>query len=109
MATTVVDIHKVNGVRPYFDVYMGRRTQYTEFTKDSIWKNPYSMKKYGEESLVLFEKYLRSNKELLKRLPELKDKVLGCWCKNQSWYSKGKCHVDIIIKVMKELGIIDDS
>lgn len=38
--TSVVDIHKIRGKRPEFDVYIGRRTRNTEFTEDSKWNNP---------------------------------------------------------------------
>ncbi|MGQ4874517.1 MAG: DUF4326 domain-containing protein [Promethearchaeia archaeon] len=46
---------------------------------------------------------MRNNQFLLSKLPELKGKVLGCWCKNRG---DGRCHGDIIIKIMKERGII---
>lgn len=105
ITTKVVDLHKVNGERPSFDEYIGRRVPYTEFTEDSIWHNPYSYKKYGDKCLDLFEEYLRNNIPLLRKLPALKGKVLGCWCKNQR---DGRCHGDIIIKIMIERGIFNE-
>jgi len=95
----VVNIHKRKGIRPYFDVYIGRRVYYTEFQKNSIWYNPFTLKRWGDLSLKLYETYLRNSPELLNRLPELKGKILGCWCKNQG---NGKCHGDILIKLLKE-------
>jgi hypothetical protein len=39
--TSVVNIHKKNGIRPDFDVYIGRTVAGTEFTEDSKWSNPH--------------------------------------------------------------------
>jgi hypothetical protein len=46
---TVVNIHKLHGVRPVFDLYIGRHVQYTEFTTDSKWCNPFPVKLWGLE------------------------------------------------------------
>ena len=37
----------------------------------------------------------------LAALPELVDKVLACWCKPKA------CHGDVLIKIMKERGLIN--
>ena len=75
-----------------FDVYVGR---------GSKWGNPYSHKEgtlaeevVGSrlEAIKKYEEYLLSNEELMKSLPEIKGKVLGCWCKPKS------CHGDILLK-----------
>ena len=75
-----------------FDVYIGR---------GSVWGNPYSHREgtlaehvvgTRGEAIQKFEKYLLSNEELMASRPELKGKVLGCWCKPKS------CHGDILIK-----------
>jgi hypothetical protein len=75
-----------------YDVYIGR---------PSRWGNPFSHKegtlaefKTGsrKEAVEKFEEYLISNKDLMKDLPSLKGKVLGCWCKPQL------CHGDILAK-----------
>ena len=100
--TKVIDIHKKNGKRPKFDVYIGRKVPYTEFKEDSPWANPFSYNQYGPQCLDLFEEHLRNSPKLLAKLPQLKGKILGCWCKNQR---DGRCHGDIIIKIMKERGI----
>lgn len=74
------------------DIYIGR---------PSKWGNPFSHKegtlaefKTGsrKEAVDKFEQYLISNKDLMKDLPSLKGKVLGCWCKPQL------CHGDILAK-----------
>ena len=75
-----------------FDVYIGR---------GSVWGNPYSHKEgtlaeevvgSRAEAVRKYEEYLLSNDELMSRLPELKGKILGCWCKPKS------CHGDILLK-----------
>jgi hypothetical protein len=75
-----------------YDVYIGR---------PSIWGNPYSHKKgtlaefkvsSREEAIEKYEKYLLSSQDLLDKLPELKHKILGCWC------CPSKCHGDILKK-----------
>ena len=75
-----------------FDVYIGR---------GSKWGNPYSHKEgtlaeevvdSRSEAVKKYEEYLLSNDELMASLPELKGKILGCWCKPKS------CHGDILLK-----------
>lgn len=75
-----------------FDVYIGR---------GSIWGNPYSHKEgtmaehvvgSRSEAIKKYEEYLLSNDDLMKKLPDLKGKTLGCWCFPSS------CHGDILLK-----------
>ena len=75
-----------------YDVYIGR---------PSKWGNPFSHKEgtlaefkvsSREEAVRKFEEYLISNEDLMKDLPSLKGKVLGCWCKPKA------CHGDILVK-----------
>lgn len=112
LETKIIDIHKRNGKKPYFDIYIGRRQPFTEFTKNSKWANPYLMDKIkngkiikkrdgtAKEVVEKYRKYLLNNKELMNDLPELKGKILGCWCKNQEWYKEGLCHGDILIELL---------
>lgn len=76
-----------------FDVYIGR---------GSKWGNPFSHKEgtlaehvvgSREEAIAKYEEYLLSNQELVDALPELKGKILGCWCKPKS------CHGDVLLKL----------
>lgn len=76
-----------------FDVYIGR---------GSKWGNPFSHKEgtlaehvvgSREEAIAKYEEYLLSNQELVDSLPELKGKVLGCWCKPKA------CHGDILLNL----------
>jgi hypothetical protein len=56
-----------------YDLYIGR---------PSKWGNPFVIGKDGtrEEVIKKFIKYLLDSPKLMNELPELKDKVLGCWC-----------------------------
>ena len=69
--------------RERFDVYIGR---------PSKWGNPFSIGKDGDRNEVIrkFTKYLLENSDLMAALPELKGKVLGCWCAPQA------CHGDVL-------------
>lgn len=53
-------------------VYIGRGVVYVDGTYNSIWKNPFSTKKFGREKCVeMHKEYILSNPELLAKLPEL--------------------------------------
>lgn len=76
-----------------YDIYIGR---------PSIWGNPFShlpntlatyRVKDRKEAITRYKEWLLQNEELLKRLPELKGKVLACWCKPQA------CHGDILLEL----------
>lgn len=108
--TTCVNVRKIHlnkrGIKDFEEwskrknsVYIGRNMSfYVKGAIGSIWYNPFTSKKYGREKcLELYEQYIRSNKELLSKLHELKGKELGCWCKPLA------CHGDILIKLIKEL------
>jgi len=77
-------------------VYIGRNMNfYVPGTLGSIWKNPYSLKKFSlEESLRMYEELVR--KTLYDRLEELDGKVLGCWCKPAG------CHGDVLLRLIEE-------
>jgi hypothetical protein len=72
--------------KSHYDVYCGR---------PSDFGNPFEIGKDGTRKDVIekFRKYLYSNPELLKRVPELKGKVLGCWCAPLA------CHCDILAEL----------
>ncbi len=82
-------------------VYIGRRQHWgagRHFAK-SIWHNPFSAKRYGrEEAIRLFEDYARSDPRLMARLPELRGKVLACWCAPQ------RCHATVLLRLLAETG-----
>lgn len=88
--TRVVNIHQES-----YDLLIDRST---------IWGNPYSHKentkaiyktKTRKESIEKYKEYILNNEELLKRLPELKGKILGCHCKPLD------CHGDILVDLLE--------
>jgi hypothetical protein len=77
-------------------VYIGR--DYLEF-KDEGWGNPFHVGPDGNRKVVL-EKYrvwIKNQPHLIARLSELKDKILGCWCREKNGF-RGKvvCHGQIL-------------
>ncbi|VBB17750.1 protein of unknown function DUF4326 [Yasminevirus sp. GU-2018] len=90
-------------------VYIGRDMSfYVPGTVGSIWQNPFpvakSDKEYKsgrprytlDESLKLFREHIESSPDLIAKLPELKGKTLGCWCK------PNRCHGDILIEMIEK-------
>ena len=77
-----------------YDVYIGR---------PSIWGNPFSHLeessaefkcKTREESIEKYKQWILTQPELIAKAKiELKDKILGCWCKPKS------CHGDILASI----------
>lgn len=73
-----------------YDVYIGR---------PSIWGNPFEIGKDGTRKEVIekYRRWIKKQPNLLKKLPSLKDKVLGCWC------SPKDCHGRILIELVNKL------
>lgn len=82
-----------------YDVYIGR---------PSKWGNPFThlagrattaqiVVPTREEAVSNYKKWLLTNNELLKMLPELKGKVLGCWCKPAA------CHGDVLVELLEDV------
>lgn len=67
-------------------VYIGR---------PSKWGNPFVVGRDGarEECIELYERWLLENEELMAALPQLRGKVLGCWC------SPRGCHGDVLVRL----------
>lgn len=67
---------------------------------DSIWKNPFTVKKYNrEECLKLYKEYISEkikSDPLIYDVSKLKGKKLGCWCKLDE-----ACHSDILINLIQ--------
>ena len=74
-----------------YDVYIGR---------PSKWGNPYVIGKDGtrEEVIQKYEEHVRTSPILMRALPSLAGKTLGCWCPPKP------CHGDALIKILKEMG-----
>lgn len=80
--------------RERFDVYIGR---------PSVWGNPYVIGRDGSRAEVLrkYTAWIKRQNDLLKRLRELRGKVLGCWCKPET------CHGDVLAALAD--GLRDDD
>ena len=70
-------------------VYIGRGSPYG---------NPFVIGKDGsrEEVIRKYDEYLRGSPDLMAALPELRGKVLGCWC------APKPCHGDVLVKMANE-------
>jgi len=79
----------VNLKHELYDVYIGRGT---------VWGNPFHVGRDGTRREVIekFREYAPKNRELMRRLPELKDQRLGCYCKPLP------CHGDVLVELLHE-------
>lgn len=71
-----------------YDVYIGR---------GSKWDNPFILGKDGDRQEVIkkYLCYILNKPELMRDLPELDGKVLGCYCSPKS------CHGDVLVVLTK--------
>ena len=69
-----------------YDVFIAR---------PSKWGNPYIVGVHGTRSEVIkkYRHWLLNNPDLMKALPELKGKRLGCWCAPEA------CHGDVLAEL----------
>jgi hypothetical protein len=78
---------------------------YVRIDRGSKWGNPYSHR-YGTlakwvvssraEAIARYEEYVRSRPDLIAALPELDDKILGCWCMPLA------CHGQVLARLVEE-------
>jgi hypothetical protein len=68
-----------------FDIYCGR---------PSKWGNPFAIGRDGnrEEVIEKYKNWFQTQPDLIAALPELKGKILACWCKPQN------CHCDFLLE-----------
>lgn len=104
--TQVVAIQRKNGqIIVGCDVYIGRQCYRGGWNlPKSPFANPFTVKKCGsvEKAVEKYEEYIRGRKDLLALLPQLKGKVLGCWCKKNNLTSV-PCHGDVLVKLIREM------
>lgn len=82
--------------REKYDVYIGR---------PSKWGNPFTFKQgtlaqhilKHEDVIPAYEKWLKQQPELMAALPELRGKVLGCWC------APKPCHGEVLARLANEV------
>jgi Domain of unknown function (DUF4326) len=77
--------------RERYDVYVGRG-------RGSRWGNPFRTPRDGtrEQVIAKYERWLLRQPELMAALPELRGKVLGCWC------APKPCHADGLLRLANE-------
>ena len=84
-----------------FDVYIGR---------PSKWGNPFSHRPgtlaefrvdTREEAIEKYRAWILFQPQLMSALPELQNKVLGCWCFPR------KCHGDVLIELVEKYKVPD--
>jgi hypothetical protein len=78
----------VNMAKHRYDVYVGRG-------RGSIWGNPFHEDQRTTKSEVIarYRTWIQTQPHLMARLPELRGKVLGCWCKPDI------CHGDVLAEL----------
>ena len=83
------------------NLYIGRKNDHLLRDISDFWGNPFippnKSKKELLKSLQSYKGYIKKSENHMKRLPEIKNHVLGCWCKN-----KVLCHAKILIDLQKE-------
>jgi Domain of unknown function (DUF4326) len=101
--TTVVNLrgrHRENGGQaPAGVVYIGRAMGRGGWRLPaSKWANPFTIGRHGtrEEVLARYREHVLLAPELRAALPELRGKVLGCWCKPEA------CHGDVLAELADE-------
>jgi hypothetical protein len=76
-------------------VHCKRERHHVYIGRPSKWGNPFVVGKHGSREQVIerYERWLLSNDALMATLPELRGKVLGCWCAPRS------CHGDVLARL----------
>lgn len=80
-----------------FDIYIGRPSKWgNPFThlKDKKTKAEFTVET-REEAIEKYREWILTQPQLMNSLHELKNKILGCWCKPQS------CHGDVLLELIK--------
>jgi hypothetical protein len=99
--TTVVRLRiKAKKIVQGCDEYIGRRCFMGGWRlQQSDFHNPFMAKEEGgrQQCAEKYKAYLRSNANLLRKLPSLRGKVLGCWCKPKA------CHGDVLVNMLNQM------
>lgn len=80
------------------DVYIGRAINQGGWSlSTSKWHNPFKRLEDSRDAklaaIAKFEEHLLNSPQLLRDLPELRGKTLGCWCKT---HPDVPCHGDVL-------------
>ncbi len=90
-STFIPKARVVHCMKETYDVYIGRKNDKAGLS-ESKWHNPF----FGDGSVERFRAYIQTRPDLLAALPELKGKILGCWCKGTS---RTSCHGDVLAEL----------
>lgn len=82
----------VHKMREPYDVYVGR---------PSKWGNPFFIVHENDREIVIekYKRWIAGRADLLAALPELRGKVLACWC------SPKACHADVLLEMANNGGV----
>ena len=89
--------------RSHYDVLIDRTTKWGNlFThiRDRTTRAAFLVST-REEAIAAYESWLLAQPSLMADLPELEDKILGCWCRPRA------CHGDVLIRLANRLSFDD--
>lgn len=99
--TSIVRIRRHKGdIVQSCDVYIGRAVRRGGWDLPaSKWANPFTVAQCGsaEAAVAEYRKHLMRRPDLIAALPELRAKVLGCFCKPDA------CHGDVLVEMVNAL------
>ncbi|MHB1612095.1 MAG: DUF4326 domain-containing protein, partial [Sulfobacillus sp.] len=83
-----MDTSVVHHKKTSCDVYVGR---------PSIWGNPFTIGRDGSRADVIaaYRHWIMREPKLLARIPELRGKILGCWC------APRPCHAEVLAELAR--------
>ena len=90
----IVNLNNVENINKWLrqvgNSYVGRATVAKVFHTD--WGNPFKIRYYDsrQKVLKLYEEHIHGNRNLVRRVGEMKGKILGCWC------SPSPCHAEVL-------------
>ena len=87
-----------------FHVYVGRANKSRGLPR-SPWANPFLIGRDGDRAAVIakYEQWLWTQPRLRARLPELRGKVLACWCRPRA------CHGDVLARLADAAPVASDQ
>ena len=97
------------------DEYVGRHCKRGGWDLNkSFWCNPFTKKDGCIENICLkYYWYVRQKPEMVKRLEELRGKVLGCWCDItldetrdvMERINKPRCHAEVLMRLLYDIDV----
>lgn len=80
--------------REAYDVYIGRPSKWgNKFTHLKRTTRAETVVATREEAVARYEEWVKAQPALMAALPELRGKVLGCWCAPEA------CHGDVLLRL----------